>query len=245
MNGHEQTREPMTSVALAETLNKMERRFFFERRTGRASRTDYIGGNTWRGWRASPKIEDAVVRALVAAFDVFVARFQDFYKQNGPVTRKVFDAFHAGEVEFLFEFTKKHHRAAQVHPASAGDCHGYAYNSYAKVLNLIYTHWFFRLVPNSRPPKVNYAATDYPDLVFCCHVPLDTQIHTGLRDFISRGLIQKPSVEMPNAGMGSVRSKEHYYALQEYLRSIADSIQSSNFPGRPVSPLAFEAFWEG
>jgi len=62
----------MSSV-LAEALNGMERRYFFERsKTGWASKTAYIGGNTWRGWRATPKIDDAVVRALVAAFDEFL-----------------------------------------------------------------------------------------------------------------------------------------------------------------------------
>jgi len=44
--------------------------------------------------------------------------------------------------------------------------------------------------------------------------------------------------------MGAVRSKEHYYDLQYWLRSVADGVPSTNFSGRQLSPLAFEAFWE-
>ena len=231
----------MVNQSLVSQLNEMERAYFYQRRTGEASGTGYIGGNTWRGWRASPKIEGAVKDALVAAFDFLVERFERFLRETSSVDRSKFDAFHEIEIEALFKFFQSHHKATVVHPAAGGDYNGHAYNSYAKVLNLAYTHWCFR--PQPRSKKIQYDPVQHPGLLRCLHLPLDTNVHICVNELRLNGTLPPSSVRIPNGGMGAIRSRDHYMQVQSYLRSVVDHVPSMNFPGNMVSPLAFEACW--
>jgi len=121
----------MLNQKVANHLNKMERTYFFERVTGEASGSGYIASNTWRGWRASPKIDGAVKDALVAAFDFLVDRFERFMRNTISLNRSLFDKFHAGEIDALCQFAQSYHRETKIHPDALGDFKGYAYNSYA------------------------------------------------------------------------------------------------------------------
>jgi len=82
---------------------------------------------------------------------------------------------------------------------------------------------------------------DSNELRHCLHVPLDTKVFSGINNLRSIGLLFESSVIIPKGGMGAVKSKEHYYQIQNYLRSVADQVPSINFNGNKVSPLAFEA----
>jgi len=226
---------------LSRKLNEMERRYFFERTIGEASGTGYIGSNTWRGWRASPKIENAPKNALVAAFDFLTQRFERFISQNPTPSRMDFDEFHKGEVDALFEFLQSFHSNTRIHPAAEGRYHEFAYNVYAKVVNLAYSHWCFR--PQPVTGNIKYNPVKNPHLLHCFHVPLDTKVNRGIKEGIKSKLFPSPRTDIPSGGMGSIKSKHHYDEIQNYLRSIADQIPSDNFKGLSVSPLAFEAFW--
>jgi len=231
----------MTDRSLAKQLNEMEYAYFFDRRTGEASARGYIDGKTWRGWRASPKEEGAVKEALIAAFDFLTPRFESFLKDTHALTRSQFDAFHDHEIEALHHYARSYHRSVEVGPAAKGECHGHAYNSYAKVLNLAHTHWCFR--PDPRLKRIRYDPSRNPRLLQCVHVPLDTKVCKGIRRLLSEGLLPSCSVRIPSDGMGSIRSREHYQEVQNYLRAIVDKVTSTNFSNSTVSPLAFEAFW--
>lgn len=231
----------MLNQEIANRLNKMERTYFFERMTGEASGSGYIASNTWRGWRASPRIDGAVKDALVAAFDFLIDRFERFLRSAIPLNRSLFDKFHEGEIDALYQFERSYHQEIIIHPDAVGDFKGYAYNSYAKIINLAHTHWCFRPQPFSK--KIKYNPIDSHELRHSLHVPLDTKVFAGINNLRSTGLLIKSSVRIPKGGMGAVKSKEHYCQIQNYLRSVADQVPSANFNGNTVSPLAFEALW--
>jgi hypothetical protein len=178
---------------------------------------------------------------LVSAFDFLVGRFERFFKKTQSLDRVRFDAFHREETKALYQYSKSFHSGIIVHPAASGSFYGYAYNSFAKVLNLAYTHWCFRTNPLSK--KIQYEPALHPELLFCLHIPLDNKVLERIKNLSSDGCIPNLSVHIPNGGMGSIKSKEHYYQIQNYLRAVADNVPSKNFLGKTVSPLAFEALW--
>ncbi len=120
-----------------------------------------------------------------------------------------------------------------------GRFHGFAYGSYCKVLNLAHTHWCFRRRPNKL--DIQYPPASNPQLRHSLHVPLDEKVLGGVGSLIDNG--ELPHFVMPRGGMGSVKTRDDYIAIQNYLRDEADKIKSTNFPGSNVSPLSFEGFW--
>ena len=48
-----------TGRSLGNVLRDLEHQFFFAPRAGEATPEGFIAGNTWRGWRSTPK-EDGV-----------------------------------------------------------------------------------------------------------------------------------------------------------------------------------------
>ena len=231
----------MNKKELSQLLNRMERSYFFERSIGEASGTGYIAGSTLRGWRSSPKTPNAPKRVLVAAFSFLVPRFEAFITNNPQLDRSSFDAFHSQEVDALFNFIQSFNPNVRVCPASKGSYNGYAYNVYAKVVDLTYTHWCFRRQPNS--VLVDYPPAKYPYLLECLHVPLDGKVLSGIIQASHKGILPWPRITIPSGEMGSIKSKRQYDDIQNYLRSLTDQVMSENFNGQKVSPLAFEAFW--
>ena len=231
----------MMSTNISDMFNEMERFYFFERRTGEASGAGYIAANTWRGWRASPRIRGAVSGALVAAFPFLTDRFEGFLHKTPSINRSLFDAFHACEIKALYDFLQSYCRNTNIHPAAIGSYNGYAYNSYAKILNLAYTHWCFR--PQQRSNQIQYDPTQNSELLRCLHVPLDKKVHGGVNELQRKRILPPSDVQIPTGGMGAVRSVECYVKIQNYLRGVVDQIPSNNFLGNTVSPLAFDAFW--
>jgi hypothetical protein len=221
-------------------LNAMEHEWFFKRTTGVASGNGYIASNTWRAYRATPKEEDAPSRALKRAFVPLADRFDLFVREPGPLVRDRFDRFHEREMEWLFEFLQTSDRRCTVQPAAAGEFHGYAYNSVAKVLDLAYSHWCFRRPPDSN--RCKYDPTMHPEIRLCLHVPLDTQVLSGINEMVKNGMLTR-EMSVPRGGMGAVRSIEEYRRIQEDLRSVVDRFESTNFASCKVAPIAFDGFW--
>jgi hypothetical protein len=228
-----------TTKTVAAKLNELERDYFFQRTNKVASGNSYISSNTWRAFSAVPKTDNVPSEALRAAFDFLSGRFEAFLQTSSNITRPSFDAFHETEVEALYHYLRTYRAGVIVQPRAKGSFHGSAYNAYCKVLNLAHTHWCFRRRPGGQ--VVQYLPTEYPQLRYCLHVPLDTKVLTGVGSMIDSGAL--PFFGIPRGGMGSVRTRNEYVAIQTYLRSEADKVQSTNFPGTTVSPLAFEGFW--
>lgn len=226
-------------TTLAATLNKLEQEYFFRRCNKEASSKNYIDSNTWRGFHSLPKTPYVPSDALRSAFDFLSKRLEAFLQKTPNITRAGFDAFHKNEVEALYEFLCTYRSGIVVQPRSTGGFHGFAYGSYCKVLNLAHTHWCFRRRPNKR--DVHYPPAAHPELCNCIHVPLDSKVLGGVEALIAVG--ELPYFSIPRGGMGCVKSYSEYIAIQNYLRTEADTIKSTNFLGSTLSPLAFEGFY--
>lgn len=238
-------RTAMASRAdLFNELNRLEKYYFFERRTGDGTPEGYIDSNTWRGFHSVPRRKDVPSTALKNAFTFLADRLKPFVNATpdlAHLTREAFDSFHVGEVEELYRFLRTCTRGTVVEARAKGAFHALAYNPYCKVVNLVHTHWCFRRAFCQYPTAYAFR------LRSCLHVPLDEKVLNGLQSMIAGDLLPDPGVPIPHgqsAGMGSVRSKGHYQDIQNFLRREADKVTSKSFAGCTVSPLAFEGFWQ-
>jgi hypothetical protein len=205
-----------------------------EREIGQATPEGFIDGSTLRAFRPKP-LPKQVIRPL---FNVFGDRLENFIRSNPSPTRVAFDKFHAGEVN---DFHASIIAGGVVSEAKAGDLpEGGSYNVYAKVLNLIHTHWCHRPAPghpNGRHPIGS--AIDS-----CLHIPIDKRVVDGVKPMVISGNLPRipapmfaRSPKMSNwIAMCSIRTKENYDAFQAYFRAVADPLGLT-----PVE--AFEGFW--
>ena len=205
------------------------------REIGRGTPDGFVGGDTLRAFRPKP-LPGSVIRPL---FVVFGRRLDAFLKKNSTPSRSDFDAFHAKEViAFHAAIT-----AGGVWSAGQnGDLpDGSAYNVYAKVLNLIHTHWCHRPAPGF--PNGRYPVGSPIDN--CLHVPVDSRVAIGVKPLIIAGELPRIMAPMfaPRAlkmsawiAMTSIRTKENYDAFVTYFRDISDSIGLT-------AVEAFEGFW--
>jgi len=195
----------------------------------------FIDGSTLRAFRPKP-FPGAVIRPL---FTTFGDRLEAFIKANPSPSRVTFDVFHAKEVlAFHAEVTARGVWSA----GRDGDLpDGSSYNVYAKVLNLIHTHWCHRRAPgfpNGRHPIGG-------PIDQCLHVPIDSRVAMGVKPLIIAGDLPRIAAPMfsPRApemsawiAMTSIRTKADYDAFMSYFRDISDSIGLT-------AVEAFEGFW--
>lgn len=234
----------IAEAKFASYLNKLEHLFFCERTAGFASGSGYIDQSTLRAWRCEPKQAGWIKHRMVVAFEHLGKSLEAFLKANPAPDRDRFDAFHDGLVKELYEFLSSTRQRPVVHPSVEGNFHGYAYNVYAKVVDLAYTHWCFR-PPHSSNSAVRYPPSEFPALRHVLHVPLDGKVVAELHGLWDKGTLPQPQFSTPprGGGMGSIRSRDQYNDLQSYFRANSDPIRSTNFPGHSVSPLAFDGLW--
>jgi hypothetical protein len=207
----------------------------YQERPGKATPEGFIGGDTLRGFRPKP-LPGQVIRPL---FNVFGERLEKFIRSNPSPTRIAFDVFHAGEVN---DFYASIIAGGVSSAGKGGDLpDGGSYNVYAKVLNLIHTHWCHRPAPGF--PKGRHPIGSAIDS--CIHIPVDSRVANGVKPMIIAGDLPRIPAPMfsPRAQrmsawktMTSIRNKENYDAFQTYFRDVSDSIDLS-----PVE--AFEGFW--
>lgn len=222
---------------MGDILNALERKFFFERTVGEATRDGYIAGNTGRGWRATGSDQGSVLSFLKEYFDEIVEQLVEFCRSNPGPDRDCFDDFHGKQVLRLYDICKER----GFRPAAEGDFNDHSYNVYAKVIDLACTHYCFPRHPDSQKPKINESTI--PGLRRCVHVPLDINTLEFLRVYMKLpGAIVDNSLTIPKGGMGSVRNKALYSAIQAFIRENVDRFQSTNFQGHSISPLAFEIY---
>jgi len=224
-------------------LNEMEHRFFFERMVGTASAEGYIGNSTFRGWRSYPKRDGIVKKALEDAFHSVIAAFQSFIQRHPNPTREQFDDFHDLQVDKLYGFLRPYLRKPRVlvFPAAKGSypsADKYAYNTYAKVIDLAYSHWCFRPHPTSG--KVEHVGNS--SLRHCLHVSLDSKVLDAIRCMVAEYSSQLTPIQVPDGGMGSVKSRIDYYRIQHWIRSVVDIESSTTFIGHTIAPLAFDVY---
>src|SRR6266404_6069519 len=152
-------------MTTADRLNQLERYWFFQRTSGEASASGYIGSNTWKGFCSIPKIASAPSEALKNAFNMLAGSLKQFLGRTPNLTRQVFDVYHEKQVEELFDLLQTARAGVVVQARADGNFHERAYNSYAKVVNLAHSHWCFRPQPNGRIEKDPPAS--FPDLRRC------------------------------------------------------------------------------
>jgi hypothetical protein len=195
----------------------------------------FLDGSTLRAFRPEP-LPGAVIRPL---FMTFGDRLEAFIKANSSPSRVVFDAFHAKEVVAFHAAVS----AGGVWSAGRdGDLpDGSSYNVYAKVLNLIHTHWCHRKAPGF--PKGRHPLGGPIDQ--CLHVPIDSRVAMGVKPLIIAGDLPPIPAPMfsPRArkmsawiAMTSIRTKANYDAFVSYFRDVSDSIGLT-------AVEAFEGFW--
>jgi hypothetical protein len=230
--------------SLANQLRDLEHQFFFAPRAGEATPEGFIAGNTWRGWRSTPKEDGVIKEALQHSFDHLTPRFQGFLHDTRPLTCESFDRFHESQVESLREFLESFRQGISIHPAAAGEFYRHSYGAYAKIVNLAYTHWCFLPRRNKAPRR--FDPESQPDLRKCLHVPLDEKVLEGIQGLIDRGDFSAQRIPLPKgkAGMGLVTSRQQYMDIQLGMRAVVSDISSKSFKGHSVSPLAFEGFWQ-
>jgi hypothetical protein len=224
-------------MTLEQHLNELEHAYFFQREKGGASGSGYIGTNTFRAWRSTPYKKGVIGNRLESAFRPLNKRLDEFIRDRPQPSREEFDRFHSDEVDWFYGFT--HLGDIVIHPSASGEYHGYPYNAYAKIVNLAHMHGCFH---KSYDGVVKYDPLGHPHLRHCLHVVLDSKVNIGIRDAIKAGILPESGVEIPSS-MGGIKTKQHYYEIQDYLRSVVDSVASRNFPGHSVCPLAFEGHW--
>ncbi len=205
-----------------------------ERKAGRGTSEGFIDGGTLRAFLPKP-LPGQIIQPL---FNVFGNHLENFIRSNPSPKRVVFDDFHAQEV-------KKFHACITVggvwSAGRDGDLpDGSSYNVFAKVLNLIHTHWCHRPAPgfpDGRHPIGSPIDT-------CLHIPIDKRVVNGVKPLVRSGDLPRIPAPMfardPKMSkwkeMCSIRTKENYDAFQNYFRDVSDSIGLS-----PVE--AFEGFW--
>lgn len=205
------------------------------RTIGTGTPTGFIGGDTLRAFRPKP-LPGSVIRPL---FTTFGDRLEAFIKANPSPSRVAFDAFHAEEV---LEFHAAVTSGGVWSAGRDGDLpDGSSYNVYAKVLNLIHTHWCHRRAPGF--PKGRHPIGGPIDQ--CLHVPIDSRVAMGVKPLIIEGDLPRIAAPMfsPRArkmsawiAMTSIRTKADYDAFASYFRDVSDSIGLT-------AVEAFEGFW--
>lgn len=218
-----------------------------DRDEGKGTIDGWIGGSTLR---AFTKIDTSnglkpkeVIRPL---FVDFGESLDNFIRTNPRINRedfrKDFDKFHEREV---IRFQKMIKDLGIKSRARGGEENDFdddsSYNAFAKVLNLIHTHWCHREGPKGFRKGRHPIGSGIDE---CLHVPIDKRVIDKLKPHVIIGNL--PSIPAPMFGnskwpstlesMGDIREKVDYVEFQKYFREIADEIGLS-----PVE--AFEGFW--
>jgi hypothetical protein len=205
------------------------------RSIGAGTPTGFIGGDTLRAFRPKP-LPGSVIRPL---FTTFGLRLDAFIKAHPSPSQSAFDAFHAEEV---LAFHAAVTASGVWSDGKNGDLpDGSSYNVYAKVLNLIHTHWCHRPAPGF--PKGRHPLGGPIDQ--CLHVPIDSRVAGGVKPLIiARDLppitapMFSPRAHKMSAwiAMASIRTKADYDAFVSYFRAVSGSVGLT-------AVEAFEGFW--